>query len=180
MPEWVWYLYGNEFGKLEPVPKHTDEEYEDLMFRFECLNKKNIRNESRIKELTGNLNAALADPKSRKIENHKLELHIKELEAENERLGGIVEAFAPQMLVARKQRQRRFPELNKIVPQNIDGTSYHMPHYTTSALIDHCNYTYTVRTIDDSEWGAYFNLADYRVAWDIWAEWEESCRTRTV
>jgi len=30
MPEWVWYLYGNEFGKLEPVPEpqeHSDEDY---------------------------------------------------------------------------------------------------------------------------------------------------------
>jgi len=44
------------------------------------------------------------------------------------------------------------------------------------------NYTCTIteRTIEETEWHAYCYLEDYRIAWDIWAEWEESCRTRTV
>jgi len=51
MPEWVWYLYGNEFGKLELAPKHTDEEYEKLDKWFIEEIERCDKLESRIKEL---------------------------------------------------------------------------------------------------------------------------------
>jgi len=36
--------------------------------------------------------------------------------------------------------------------------------------------TITVRNINEMEWHAYCYLEDYRIAWDIWMEWEDSCR----
>ena len=49
-------------------------------------------------------------------------------------------------------------------------------HYTSSAFLSDYNYTCTItqRTIDENEWHAYCYLEDYRIAWDIWAEWEGS------
>jgi DNA repair ATPase RecN len=95
MPEWVWYLYGNEFGKLEPVPKHTDEEYDDL---DEVMHQK-VRDNNELRDRVKELEVMAARYSALLEETDRQKARIEELEEERR---GMIDRLA--VLEAREGR----------------------------------------------------------------------------
>jgi len=123
-----------EVSDLELAPKHTDEEYDEVWARLnDCnlewaqLNKLVLQYEARIKELVQSkrVNEYEWKCKELKVALRNLdesEARIKELEAQAGAcpICGTVRRVEELRAKEREKKPRRFPELDKIVPQNID------------------------------------------------------------